>query len=118
MDFDLTVEQKLLQESARDFLSRECPRERVRNSKKPARRILRSCGERGRARMDGTDHPGRIRRQRRLIPGSDRPVRGDGVQYLSGPLFSTVVLGALPVLAAGSEAQKKAILPAIARVNI
>ncbi len=116
MDFDLTVEQKLLQESARDFLSRECPRERVREFEETGEAYPPELWR----KMAGLGWMGLIIPEEYGGSGGsflDLTVLFEvmGFNICPGPLFSTVVLGALPVLAAGSEAQKKAILPAIAR---
>lgn len=116
MDFDLTVEQKLLQESARDFLSRECPRERVREFEETGEAYPPELWR----KMAGLGWMGLIIPEEYGGSGGsflDLTVLFEvmGFNICPGPFFSTVVLGALPVLAAGSEAQKKAILPAIAR---
>jgi len=119
MDLDLTEEQVMLKKSARDFLAKECPKKLVRE-------------------LDGSDDgysPALWRRMAELgwmglvLPekygggGSsfvDLIVLMEEMGYniLPGPFFSTVVLGALPILAAGSEEQKNEFLPKIARGDL
>lgn len=114
MNFDLTEEQKLLKESARNFLSRECPRDLVRTLE------------------EGREFPPEL--WRKMIDlgwtGLIIPVEygGSGASFLDlailfeeigyhicpSPLFATVVLGALPVMAWGTPGQKEDLLPKIA----
>ncbi len=116
MDFNLSIEQKIIRESARDFLSRECPKELVR-------------------RFEETDESYPVDLWRKMaelgwmglvIPeeyggsgGSfqDLTILSEAMGYniCPGPFFSTTVLGCLPILEAGSEMQKKALLPGIAK---
>ncbi len=115
MDFDLNEEQKILQNSAGDFLKKECPKDLVR-------RLIET----------GEPHdPGLWRKMAELgWMGLHLPETfgGTGWSFLDlavlleemgyhlcpGPFVSTVVLGATPVLEGGTEAQKQEILPKVA----
>ena len=114
MDLGLTEVQQMLKNSAREFLSQECPLELVREMEEDRRgytddlwRQIVSLGWTG-----------------LVFPGQYGGTGGDfidlavlleetGRSLLPGPLVSTVVLGGLTVLDAGSDAQKQDILPKI-----
>ncbi len=116
MDFELTEEQKIIRESAREFLLNECPKELVRE-------------------LDESDEgysPDLWKKMTELgwmglvIP---EEYGGSGASFIDlmvlleemgynicpGPFFSTVILGSLPIVEAGSEQQKRAYLPRIAQ---
>jgi alkylation response protein AidB-like acyl-CoA dehydrogenase len=115
MDFHFSEEQKMLRESARDFLQTECPKAFVREMEK-----------------DPTGYTPKVWRQMAdlgwmgiLFPEQYGGSGGDfldllvlleemGRACLPGPFFSTVVLGGLPILEAGTDSQKKEFLPKIA----
>ncbi len=115
MDYDLSAEQKILKESAHKLLAKECPSEFVRemaeDEKGYSEKLWKKMADLGWMSL--------------LIP---EEYDGSGVNFLDlsillsefgyycapGPYFSTVVLGGLPILTAGSEAQKAALLPEIA----
>ena len=115
MDLSFTEEQLILKKSAHDFLAKECPKKMVRELdesetgyspelwKKMAAMGWMGCllpeqyGGSGGSYLD-------------LIVLLEEM----GYSILPGPYFSTMVLGALPILRYGTEAQKKAFLPAIA----
>ena len=115
MDFDLTDGQKMLRETARGFLATACPtslvREMVEDEAGHPLRLWQKMGQMGWMGM--------------LIP---EEYGGAGAGFLDfvvlleemgraclpGPFFSTVVLGGLAILEAGSEEQKKEILPELA----
>jgi alkylation response protein AidB-like acyl-CoA dehydrogenase len=115
MDFSLSEEQKMLQTMARDFLEKECPRSLVREME-----------------TDPTGHSTELWRkmaglgwQGLIIPES---YGGQGFSFLDlavlleetgraclpGPLFPTVVLGAMTLMDAASEDQKRMLLPSVA----
>lgn len=115
MDLDLSEEQKIIKKSAHDFLMRECPKELVRE-------IVHS--ERGYSpelwqKMAGLGWMGLI------IP---EEYGGSGGSFLDmivlleemgynicpGPFRSAAVLGSIPLIIAGTEAQKNRFLPGIA----
>jgi alkylation response protein AidB-like acyl-CoA dehydrogenase len=115
MDFDLTEGQEMLRETARDFLTTACPkslvREMVEDEKGHPLQLWQKMGEMGWMGM--------------IVP---EEYGGAGAGFLDfvvlleemgraclpGPFFSTVVLGGLTILEAGSEEQKKEVLPELA----
>ncbi len=116
MDLNLSIEQNLLRESAHDFLARECPKALVRQFEESDEsyplelwRKMAGLGWMGLIIPEGYGGSG----------GSflDLIILSEvmGYHLCPGPFFSTIVLGCLPILAAGSKAQKKAILPGIAK---
>lgn len=115
MDFGLSDEQEMMKRLARDFLQKECP-------KKLARQLDES---------DTGHSPELWQKMSDLgwigLPFPSKYGGGDGTfldlvvlleamgyNVLPGPFFSTVVLGGLTVLAAGSEVQKTDLLPRVA----
>ncbi len=115
MDFHFTEEQKMLKESARDFLQTECPKTFVREMEKDAQAytpdLWRKMADLGWMGI--------------LFPEQYGGTGGDfldllvlleemGRACLPGPFFSAVVLGGLPILEAGSEKQREEFLPKIA----
>lgn len=115
MNLDLTEEQQLLKNSARDFFERELPRETVKQLeddplgyspelwKKMAE--LGWCGLTLPEQYGGADFG-----MMELVMLMDEMGRAP----LPGPFFSTVVLCARLIQYAGSEAQKSDLLPGIA----
>jgi alkylation response protein AidB-like acyl-CoA dehydrogenase len=116
VDLSLTEPQELLRASARSFVEREAPRHAVvavhRGETGLLPTLWRKASELG--------WPGI------LIPaeygGSESSLTDAAVLFeelgrgpVPGPFFSSGVLGALTVLEAGTEAQRRAILPAVAR---
>ena len=116
MDFGLNEGQEMLRKTARDFLSTECPKT-----------LVREMGE------DDKGYSPELWRKMAylgwlglIIP---EEYEGLGMGFLDlavlfeemgralvpGPFFSTVILGAVPLLLAGDEEQKQAFLPGIAR---
>ena len=112
MDFNLTEGQEMLRETARDFLATACPKSLVREMA-----------------ADEEGHPLQLWQKMAelgwmgiLIP---EEYGGAGLSFvdlvvlleemgracLPGPFFSTVVLGGVTVLEAGSEEQKQELLP-------
>jgi alkylation response protein AidB-like acyl-CoA dehydrogenase len=116
MDLSLTEPQELLRASARSFVEREAPRHALvaaqRDGTRLASELWRKASELG--------WPGI------LVPaehgGSEGSLTDAAVLFeelgrgpVPGPFFSSGVLGALTVLEAASPAQRRAILPAVAR---
>ena len=115
MDYDYSSEQKILRESAHKLLAKECTSEHVRemvnDEKGYSQKLWNKMAELGWMSL--------------LIP---EKYEGSGVNFLDltillsemgyyrlqGPFFSTVVLGGLAVLEAGTDAQKAEILPDLA----
>jgi alkylation response protein AidB-like acyl-CoA dehydrogenase len=115
MDYDLSSEQNILKESAHKLLAKECPSEFVREMAEDetgySKKLWEKMADLGWMSL--------------LVPET---YDGSGVNFLDlsiilsefgyycvpGPFFSTVVLGGLPILTAGSDAQKTELLPEIA----
>ncbi|MFH2131620.1 MAG: acyl-CoA dehydrogenase family protein [bacterium] len=115
MDYDLSSEQKILKESAHKLLAKECPSEFVRKMAEDetgySETLWQKMADLGWMSL--------------LIPEA---YGGSGVNFqdlsillsefgyycVPGPFFPTVVLGGLTILTAGSETQKKTLLPDIA----
>jgi len=115
MDFHFSEEQKMLRETARDFLQTECPKAFVREMEMdPKGYTPKLWGKMADLGWMGIIFP--------------EPYGGSGGDFLDllvlleemgraclpGPFFSTVVLGGLPILEAGSEPQKREYLTKIA----
>ena len=112
MDFELTEEQRILQKSARDFLAKECPKSLVRELDESPDGHSPELWE----KMVGLGWQGLILPEE--FGGSqwtflDLTILFEemGKGLCPGPYFSTVLLGALPVLQAGTDQQKKELLP-------
>lgn len=119
MDFSLSEEQQMLATTARDFLSKECPKSLVK------RMAADDVGYpvelwRGMAGMGWMALP---------FPEKYGGIGGSFVDLmilleemgracLPGPFFSTVVLGGLTILDAASDEQKNSILPRITTGDI
>lgn len=115
MDLGLSEEQEMLKNFARDFLEKECPEKYVRDMEEDERgyspEVWRKMADQG--------------WQGLIIP---EQYGGAGLGFLDlvvlleefgralvpGPFISTVVLGAIPILEAGSEEQKRDLLGRIA----
>ena len=115
MDFALSEEQEMLKKSARDFLSIECPKKVVREIEASDLgyspelwKKMASLGWMGLALPEEYGGAG--------LSLLDMAVLFEefGRAAMIEPMFSTVVLGALPILAWGTEEQKKAFLPKVA----
>ena len=115
MDLGLSEEQEMLKNFARDFLEKECPEKYVRDMEEDERgyspEVWKKMADQG--------------WQGLIIP---EEYGGTGLGFLDlivlleefgralvpGPFIPTVVLGAIPILEAGSDEQKKEYLPRIA----
>jgi alkylation response protein AidB-like acyl-CoA dehydrogenase len=119
MDFALSAEQELLKKEARHFLDTECPKKVVKEVEASeagySRVIWRKMAELGWLGL--------------ILPEEYGGVGGNlvdlavlfeevGRSAFPNPMFSTVVLGALPVLEAGSQEQKETLLPGIAKGDL
>ncbi|MCX5999558.1 MAG: acyl-CoA/acyl-ACP dehydrogenase [Chloroflexi bacterium] len=114
MDFALTAEQELLRKEVRRFLETECPKKLVKELE---------AGERGYSpeiwkKMADLGWLGLV------LPEEYGGVGGSlldlavffeeiGRAVFPSPLFSTLVLGVLPIMEAGSQEQKTQILPKV-----
>lgn len=119
MDFHFTEEQKMLRESARDFLQTECPKTFVREMEKDRKGYSPKVW----SKMADLGWMGI------MFPEQYGGAGGDfldllvlleemGRACLPAPFFSTVVLGGIPILEAGAEPQKKEFLTKIASGNL
>jgi alkylation response protein AidB-like acyl-CoA dehydrogenase len=116
MNFGLTEEQVILKKAARDFLEKECPKSMVRqmaiDEKGYSSQLWQKMAELGwlglafPARYGGED--GNFLD---LVVLSEEMGRA----LVPCPFFTTVVLGGLYILEAGSEEQKEEFLPGLAR---
>ncbi len=115
MDLGLSEEQELLRNFARDFLEKECPDTFVREMEEDEKGYSPDFW----AKMAGQGWQGLIIPEQYGGTGmtfTDLAVLLEefGRAVVPGPFISTVVLGAMPILEAGSEAQKQEFLPKIA----
>lgn len=119
MNLDLTEEQQLLQKTARDFFEKEFPKTLVRQMEEdPAGyspEIWKKMAELGwLGLVIPEEYGGAGLGFMDLIILLEEMGRG----CLTGPYFSTVVLGALPIIAAGTDRQKAELLPKIAQGDL
>lgn len=115
MDFATTEDQNILRRSAQEFLKKECPREKAReimegetgHSEELWRKIagLGWLGLAFPSDLGGSD-----------FTFTDLCILMEELGYhlFPGPFFSTILLGAMPILSHGTEAQKREILPKVA----
>ncbi len=116
MDLSLTEEQEMLKKMARDFLDREAPKAYVRAMEEDERGFTPETWE----KIAGLGWLGLALPEKYGGSGGgflDLCVLLEemGRALLPGPFFSTVLLGAYTLLDAGTEEQKKEILPRVAR---
>jgi len=114
MDLGLTEIQQMLRSSAREFLSQECPLTLVREMERDPRGYTDELWR----QMVGLGWTGLVFPEQYGGAGGgfiDLAVLLEemGRSLLPGPFFSTVVLGGLTVLDAGTEAQKQDIIPQV-----
>ncbi len=114
MDFGFSEEQELLRQSAADFLSKECPMTYVRQIMEDERGYAEELWK----TMAGLGWMGLIYPEE--FGGSGLTLvdlvvvlEEMGKVALPGPFFSTVALGGLTILEAGSSEQKHRVLPGI-----
>ena len=115
MDFGFSEEQEMLRKSARDFLAKECPMTYVRQMMEDERGFRDEQWQ----QMAGLGWMGLILPEEHGGAGLDFVdlivvLEEMGRVVLPGPFFSTVVLGGVALLAGGSAAQKKELLPKLA----
>jgi len=115
MDLGLSEEQEMLKTSARDFLQKECSKQLVKQLDESdtgySPELWRKMAELG---WMGLIFPEKYGGSGGSFLDLIVLLEEMGHNILPGPFFSTVVLGGLTVLAAGSEEQKKEFLPKIA----
>jgi alkylation response protein AidB-like acyl-CoA dehydrogenase len=115
MDLGLSEEQQLLKNAARDFLEKECPETLVREMEENERGYTPEFWQ----KMANQGWQGIIIPEQYGGTGmtfTDLIVLLEefGRALVPGPFISTVVLGAMPILEAGTEEQKQEFLPKIA----
>ena len=115
MDFSLSEEQKILKRMAGDFLTKKCPKTLVREIESSDKGYSPELWQ----EMAGLGWMGLVFPEK--YGGGNMSFLDLGVLLeemgracLPGPFFSTVVLGALPILDFGNEEQKQEYLPKIA----
>jgi alkylation response protein AidB-like acyl-CoA dehydrogenase len=115
VDFELDEEQTMLRESAGEFLKRECPMELVRSlqesDEKHSPELWRKMADLGWMGLHLPEEYG----------GTDWSflhmavlLEEMGYALCPAPFVSTTILGSLPILEAGTEEQKRRILPQVA----
>ncbi len=116
MDFGLSEEQEMLKNSARDFLLKECPKQLVRQLDESdegySPELWRKMAELG---WMGLPFPEKYGGGGGSFMDLAILLEAMGYNVVPGPFYSTVVLGGLAILAAGSEEQKKELLPKVSR---
>jgi alkylation response protein AidB-like acyl-CoA dehydrogenase len=115
MDLGLSEEQEMLKTLARDFLQKECPKRLVRQLDESdegySAELWHKMAELG---WMGLVFPEKYGGSEHKFLDLAVLLEEMGYNIVPGPFFSTVVLGGLTVLAAGSEEQQMELLPKIA----
>lgn len=115
MDFTFTEDQKMLRQAARDFLEAECPKSLV---KKVEASELGYSGELWQ-KIVAMGWTGLVLPEEHGGTGGSLLELGILFEELGRatcplPLFSTIALGAFPIMKFGSDEQKKQLLPKVA----
>ena len=116
MDIAFTEEQEMLRTMVSDFLAKECPKSIVRELEEDEEKgyspqiwkAMADLGWLGLIIPEEYGGMGMTFQELTII------LEQMGANILPGPYFSTVVKGAMPILDAGSEEQKREFLPRIA----
>ena len=116
MDLGLSEEQEMLRTSARDFLQKECPKKLVKQLDESDEGYSPELWQ----KMAGLGWIGLPFPEQYGGGGGsflDLAVLLEAMGYniLPGPFFSTVVLAGFCIISAGSEQQKRELLPKVAR---
>jgi len=116
LNLDFTEEQQMLRASAKAFLATECPKKKVRELEESENGFDRHLWQ----KMADLGWLGLIIPEKYGGAGAELTsllvlFEEIGRNILPSPLFSTEVLGALPILQHGSEVLKQSILPRITR---
>jgi len=115
MDLALSEEQEMLRKMARDFLSDKCPKTVVKEIEQSEEGYLPELWqEMANLGWMGLVFPEKYGGSNMSFLDLSVLLEEMGRACLPGPFFSTVVLGGLPLLDAGNEAQKDEYLPKIA----
>ena len=114
MDLGLSETQQMLKNSAREFLEQECPHSLVRAMEEDERgyppELWKSMVDLG---WTGLAFPEKYGGTEGSFLDLVILIEEMGRALVPGPFFSTVVMGGLTILEAGSEAQKGEHLPRI-----
>ena len=114
MDLGLNEEQEMLKKSAREFLSKECPKKLVRELDESdagySKDLWKKMSDLG---WLGLAYPEKYGGNGGSFLDLAVLLEEMGYNILPGPFFSTVVLGGFTLLDAGSEEQKKQYLDKI-----
>jgi len=112
MDFSATEEQKILKKVTRDFLERECPKQMVRvlteDEKGYSPQIWRKIAELG---WLGLAFPSEYGGENGSFMDLVMLMQEMGRALLPSPYLASIVLAGFCILQAGSEEQKREILP-------
>jgi alkylation response protein AidB-like acyl-CoA dehydrogenase len=115
MEFSLNEEQEMLKTMARDFLTNECPKTRVRelmvDEVGHSPELWKKMAEVG---WLGLIFPEELGGSGMNFRDLTILCEEMGRAMLPGPFLSTLILAGLPILTAGTEEQKKEYLPKIA----
>ncbi len=115
MDLALTEEQEMLKKMARDFLTNKVPKTLVKEMAKDEKgyppQLWKEMAELG---WTGLIFPEKYGGSGATFLDMAVLLEEMGRTCLPGPFFSTVILGGLTILEAGSEEQKQELLPKIA----
>ncbi len=118
MDFKLTEEQEMLRSMARDFLAAKCTKKYVRDMEQDERGyspdIWKEVAQIG---WTGLPFPEEYKGGGGTFLDLAILLEEMGRACFPGPFFSTVVLGGLTILDAGSKEQKQEIIPRISQGN-
>jgi alkylation response protein AidB-like acyl-CoA dehydrogenase len=115
MDLNFTEEQEMLKTMARDFLADKCPKSLVREMEEDEKgyspELWKEIVDLG---WTGLVIPEEYGGSGMSFLDLSVLLEETGRACLPGPFFSTVVLGSLPIMDAGSDEQKQEYLPKIA----
>jgi len=115
MDLGLSEEQGLLKNAARDFLEKECPEAFVREMEEDERGYTPEFWQKMAAQgWQGIVIPEQYGGTGMTFTDLIVLLEELGRAVVPGPFISTVVLGTMPILEAGTEEQKQKLLPKIA----
>lgn len=116
MNIAFTEEQEMLRKAARDFLTAECPKKKVRELEEDEKgyspEIWKKMADLG---WQGMVIPEKYGGQGMSFQDFTILLEEMGRNILPGPFICTVIEGAYPILDAGTEEQKKEFLPRIAK---
>ncbi len=114
MNFNLTEEQEMIKKMARDFLTQKCPKSVIKqleaDKKGYSPELWQEMADLG---WMGLVLPEKYGGGGMSFFDLAILLEEMGRAALPGPFFSTVILGALPIMDAGSDAQKQEFLPKI-----